>query len=207
MAEGILLDKLREVEGEADATFDVNLPTIKSSSGATYYAKAGSHSEKEQYSGESESLKHIYAAAPGLCPRVLSSGVNPDPDGTPYFISDYLDFSRLTTATTAKLAERLSKELHQHKSPNGRFGFDVPTFCGATRLENGWYDTWEACYDALIGGLLDGLSKKGSNKELCEKGGLVRSKFVSVRLNFKTIVLKSTRYILESSLIYSGLSR
>jgi len=169
----LLLEKLRELESDAD--FDFNLPQVKSSSGVSYYAEVGSSSEhdREFFAGEIESLKAIAVCAPGLAPRVLSSGVGDD--GRPYFISEYKHLSRLTTASANRLAVRLATELHakRNESPSG-FGFHVPTFCGATRLKNGWYETWEECYSALIGDLLEGLRKRSANKVLCQKGELVR---------------------------------
>lgn len=170
--EDSLLHKIKELE-PPETEFDVSLPLIKSSSGTSYYAKIGQTYEKEQFTGESESLRHISAGAPGLAPRVFSQGL--EENGRPFFISEYKQLSPLTTASAKRLAERLATELHTHTSQQG-FGFSVPTFCGRTRQANGWYDTWEGCYDALIAGLLEGLSRRasGSNKDLCEKGEQIR---------------------------------
>ena len=172
MSDNVLISKIRELETEADSQLDVHLPVVRSSSGAKYYAKIGRRSEQEQYVGEAESLQHMANGAPGICPLVLFSGVTED--GLPYFISEYKDLSGLSTETSRQLAKRLATEMHRHKSGNGKFGFHVPTFCGPTRLANGWFDTWEECYDALIRGLLDGLRNSGGNEEVCQKGELVR---------------------------------
>ncbi|OCB89541.1 fructosamine kinase PKL/CAK/FruK [Sanghuangporus baumii] len=156
MVARILSQKLSEIEPGAKFLF--NLPIVTSaSSGKKYYAKCGRRSEREQYIGEIESLKHIYRAAPGLAPKVFHSGV--DDDGTPYMISDYLDIRRHDSKTLTKLATRLATELHRYKSEKG-FGFDVPTFCGATRLENGWYEK--------------GLQEQGDYNSLCPKIRRVR---------------------------------
>lgn len=177
MASNVLVSKIRELQGEADSQLDVHLPVVRSSSGAKYYAKIGSRSEQEQYVGEAESLKHMSSGAPSICPFLLSSGVTDD--ALPYFISEYKELSALSTESSQKLAKRLATEMHRYKSENGKFGFHVPTFCGPTRLANGWYDTWEECYFAHIGGLLEGLRKVEGNKELCEKGELVRQRWYS----------------------------
>ncbi|KAG8794807.1 hypothetical protein FRC12_021340 [Ceratobasidium sp. 428] len=149
-------------------------PRISSSSGSTYYAKAGSPSESEQYRAETRSLELMSAAAPGLCPSVILASHQ----GRPFLISDYLDLSSLSSSTGASktLARRLASELHASKSENGKFGFECPTFCGATKVDNGWYDTWEAAYSAMIGGLLDKLEKRGSYKELCLRGREVQER-------------------------------
>ncbi|EJD01488.1 fructosamine kinase PKL/CAK/FruK [Fomitiporia mediterranea MF3/22] len=170
MVATILRQKLSETEPDAEFTF--SLPIVTSSSGKRYYAKSGSSFEQEQYLGEAESLKHIGRAAPGLAPNVVHSGVDED-TGQPYLISDYLDIRRHDSVSLNRLATRLATELHTCKSEQG-FGFNVPTFCGATKLQNGWYQTWEECYDALIGGLQRGLEERGGNQLLCEKIRRVR---------------------------------
>ncbi|KAF8922098.1 fructosamine kinase PKL/CAK/FruK [Mucidula mucida] len=91
--------------------------------------------------------------APGLAPLVLASGIS---DGRPYFISEYKDMGRLSEKSGQELGKRLALELHQYTSNKG-FGFHVPTFCGATRMKNGWYETWEECYSEMIKDLLDAL--------------------------------------------------
>ena len=135
MVSAILEQKLKEIEPDADFTF--RFPLVSSSSGKRYFTKTGSASEKEQFTGEAESLKHIYAAAPGLAPKVLASGL--DESGRPYFISEYLDMTSHSGATMDKLATRLAGEVHVYTSEKG-FGFDMPTFCGATRMANGWFE-------------------------------------------------------------------
>ncbi|KAG9082204.1 hypothetical protein FRC07_014280, partial [Ceratobasidium sp. 392] len=150
-------------------------PRITSSSGSTYYAKVGSSSESEQYRAESRSLELMSAAAPGLCPHVVLASRT---ESRPFLISDYLDLFSLSSSARASstLARRLASELHASKSDNGKFGFECPTFCGATKVDNGWYDTWESAYSAMIGGLLDKLEKRGPYKELCARGREVQER-------------------------------
>lgn len=175
MANDFIFSKIAELESHSE-NLEFNLPLVKSSSsGKSYFAKIGSSSESEQYKGEIESLRHINLAAPNLAPRVLSEGINEE--GRPFCISEYKYLASLTTTSATKLATRLASELHTYKSDKG-FGFDVPTFCGPTRLKNGWFETWEACYDALIGDLLQGLAGRSANKALCEKGEAVRRTYV-----------------------------
>jgi protein-ribulosamine 3-kinase len=176
---------------EPGAQFNGRLPQISSSSGKTYFAKVGSPKEKEQYVGEAESLKAMALAAPGLVPSLLAFGsvdengeeIEIDDGGgpsdlRPFFISEYKDMSPLTERSGAILGKRLATEMHGYTSPNhgGGFGFEVPTFCGATRLRNGWYDTWERCFDVLIGDLLSTLEARGGYAELCRRGQDVRLK-------------------------------
>ena len=132
----------------------------------------------------------------------ISLDLDQDPDASgrasasgrrrPFFISEYKDMSPLTERSGAILGKRLATEMHGYTSPNyrvggvegagagpgpaGGFGFGVPTFCGATRLRNGWYDTWERCFDVLIGNLLSTLEARGGYSELCRRGQDVRLK-------------------------------
>lgn len=191
-----ILKQLERIE--PGAQFSGGLPQILSSSGKTYYAKAGSPNEKEQYIGEAESLRAMALAAPGLAPSLLAfgfvDGSGEETDGaagggSPFFISEYKDMSPLTERSGAILGKRLATEMHNYTSPNrglepeperGGFGFGVPTFCGATRLRNGWYETWEACFDVLIGDLLSTLEARGGYSDLCRRGQDVRLRRVPV---------------------------
>lgn len=165
-----LLERLEEVKPDAD--FSGKLPKIQSSTGETYFVKQGSPRESEQYVGEAQSLQAMDAAAPGLAPKIFSYGV--DAEGNPYWISEYKSMTRISGESANDLAKRLATELHQYRSKKG-FGFEVPTYCGATRQKNGWYESWEQCYDAMIGNLLEGLSRKGYS-EIVHQGQGIREK-------------------------------
>ncbi|KAK7064068.1 Fructosamine kinase PKL/CAK/FruK [Favolaschia claudopus] len=172
----ILADQLQTVE--PGANFTGSPPRLVSSSGKQYFAKGGRPEEAEQYAGEAESLKHIAKAAPGLAPSVVASGSD---DNIPYMITEYKNLRPLNDASAKRLGERLAKELHIYKGLNG-FGFEIPTYCGATRLQNGWFESWEECYSALIGDLLSQLSKKGGYNSLCAKGEKVRKDVIPALL-------------------------
>jgi protein-ribulosamine 3-kinase len=176
----IFLKHLNKLEPNARFTFSP--PRLRSSSGATYYAKIGTASEHAQYVAEAESLKALDIAAPGLVPKVLASGFFAQNDeeskpgaGRPYFLSEYKDLRSLSPASAAVLGRRLAEEVHSYKGTNG-FGFHVPTFCGPTRMDNGWYSSWEKCYDALIAGLLFHL-KSSRYSTLRAKGEQVRQRY------------------------------
>lgn len=165
---------------DPDASFENNSTPLRTSSGKAYFAKMGTKREIEQYVGEAEALKAMEIAAPGIAPRLIECGIVDEETadsaadvGRPFSVSEYKDMRSLTDASAKQLAKRLATEMHTYKSTKG-FGFDVPTFCGATKQDNGWYESWEKCYDALVGGLLDKLQKQGGYEELCGKGEQVR---------------------------------
>ncbi|KAL7285437.1 fructosamine kinase PKL/CAK/FruK [Trametes coccinea BRFM310] len=161
---------------------------LRLSTGQRYYAKIGSAAEKDQYIGEAESLKAIDSAAPGLAPKLLACGVI-DPEtkerdsdlGRPYFLSEYKDIGSLTPSAAKVLAKRLASELHAYSSSNG-FGFHVPTYCGRTRQDNGWFQSWSECFDALIGGLVDKLKAQGGHDALCKQVEEVRRRIIPALL-------------------------
>jgi len=145
------------------ATFSGSPPRVSSSSGTTYFVKLGTPSEVEQYAGEAAALKLFDRSSPGIAPKLLEDGVDGF-TGRPYMISEYIDAgsSSLSDGTTAQyLAEKLATQVHSLTSENGKFGFSIPTHCGETRIQNGWFDTWEEAYSKMIGGLLDGIEEQG----------------------------------------------
>ncbi|KAI0669734.1 fructosamine kinase PKL/CAK/FruK [Trametes maxima] len=163
-------------------------PSLRSSTGQHYFAKLGSPADADQFVGEAESLKAIVQAAPGLAPKVLECGIidsdtkERDGDiGRPYFLSEYKDIGPLTSSAAVVLGKRLATELHAFKSPDG-FGFHVPTYCGQTRQDNGWYETWPECFDALIGGLVDKLHAQRGYESLCKQAAEVRRRVIPALL-------------------------
>ncbi|KAH7320423.1 fructosamine kinase [Rhizoctonia solani] len=198
MSLSFLVEKLRELF-PGDTFTSGGGPRIPSSSGRMYYAKVGTSSETEQYRAETRSLELMFAAAPGLCPNVISASH----EGRPYLISDYLNLSSLSSSARASniLAQRLATELHATRSENGKYGFECPTFCGETKIDNGWYDTWADAYNAMIGGLLDKLERKGSYKELCGKGREVQQRVIPHYLGDR---LKGVEPVLCHGDLWSG---
>ena len=172
----VFLPHLHEIEPSTQFTF--SQPVVTSSAGNKYYAKLGNVAESDQYIGEAESLKAIHDAAPGLVPRVFACGlVEGNPNGRPYFISEYKDMGSLSVKAAELLGKRIATELHASKSGKG-YGFHVPTYCGATRQDNGWFTTWEECYSSMIENLLLKLKGRRGSTELIAKGEEVRSRWV-----------------------------
>ncbi|KAF8973661.1 Fructosamine/Ketosamine-3-kinase [Flammula alnicola] len=183
-----ILQKLRELD--SNASFSGSLPRVQSSSGAIFYAKLGSPSDDVQYTGEAESLKAIAEAAPSLAPRILSFGVLDS--GAPYFISEYKDIGLLSYGASDILAKRMATELHAKPSSSGLFGFSIPTYCGVTRLQNGWFRTWDECYSSMIGDLLGQLERKGRYQNMCRKGESIKSEVIPKllgSLDIKPVIL------------------
>ena len=180
MSSGPILNALRKVEPDATEFQHSGGPKYKSSSGKTYFCKKGGPSDYDQFNGEAESLKAMTIAAPGLCPRLLYFAEDPEEPRSPVMISEFMELNSLSSASSATLARRLALELHDPEQSRagsgGRFGFGCVTYCGVTRLENGWHDTWDEAFSSLIRGLLNGIKSKGSGfDELCRLGNQVVS--------------------------------
>nr|AAZ14929.1 possible fructosamine-3-kinase [Coprinellus disseminatus] len=160
---------IKEQLDRVDSTGEYSgaLPKITSTSKRTYYVKAGTLRDAEQWAGEAESLKEMERASPGIAPKLYSFGNLSS--GNPYFISEYKVMGHLNSSVAVVLAKRLATELHQFESAHG-FGFQVPTYCGPTRFANGWFDGWSKCYAAMYGTLIQRLRETGRHERLCSKG-------------------------------------
>lgn len=169
-----LLQKLQLIE--PDSSFSGSLPRVQSSSGATYYVKTGSLSDEARFRGEAESLKAMDEAAPFLVPRLLDFGHLES--GLPYFISEHKDIGPLSYRAADILAKRMATELHAKSNPSGKgFGLAVPTYCGLTKLQNGWFKRWDECFASMIGDLLSQLEQKGQYQTICSKGIIVKNEW------------------------------
>jgi fructosamine-3-kinase len=78
----------------------------------------------------------------GLVPKVHTYGKTED-GSKAYLCTDYLDFSGSLSSSAQKTLGKKLALMHSHgTSPNGKFGFDVPTHCGDTEQDNTWTDSW-----------------------------------------------------------------
>jgi protein-ribulosamine 3-kinase len=128
-----------------------------------------------------------------------------DGKGSPFFITEYKNMTALTERSGAILGRRLATEVHQRTSRKG-FGSEVtPYYGGATRLRNGWYNTWEQYVDTLIGDLLSALEARGGFSDLCRRGKDVRARQVSEFLSLKTWLIPRVGLFLLS-FVHFGLN-
>lgn len=177
----LLLDELRAVEPDnPGASFTMTGYCVRSSSGSSYYVKTGSSmQEKEQYYGEAKSLEFICKAAPGLAPAVFRLGTllckddeddeEEEAEERPFMISEYRFLQPLRQSHALVLARRLALELHAYRSDQG-FGFECATYCGATRTQGLFFDTWAACFADMISSLLSNLRNKTQYNEVVTLG-------------------------------------
>ncbi|CAO1637730.1 unnamed protein product [Parajaminaea phylloscopi] len=64
-----------------------------------------------------------------------------------YLVTDWVEAEGSGSATAQHTLGQKFAQIHKAGvSPNGKFGFHVPTHCGATELDNSWSDTWAEFY-------------------------------------------------------------
>jgi len=148
----------------------------------------------KHFVGEAKSLELIEKAAPGLAPLVFRVGTilckdeeeGETPQETQFMISEYKFLQPLRGEDALLLARRLALELHAYKSERGQdiafqksanrmltpsgYGFECATYCGATRTQGAFFDTWAACFADMITSLLSNLRTKSQYSELIKLG-------------------------------------
>ncbi|KAK8034517.1 hypothetical protein PG993_009512 [Apiospora rasikravindrae] len=92
--------------------------------------------------GEFQSAIDIDAACPGLVPKVAGWGNYSNRDATVYFIiGDFHNMDLLTAPEPAGFAAKIA-EMHSSTSPNGLFGYSVPTVIGIMERTVTWEASW-----------------------------------------------------------------
>lgn len=91
--------------------------------------------------GEGYCLNVINKSMPDFCPRAAANGQLSS--GGAYLATTFLDLKKPRSSKNlqTELGTLLAR-MHQVPSPNGMFGFNVPTYCGPTYQDNSWTDTW-----------------------------------------------------------------
>lgn len=95
--------------------------------------------------GEYESMKAIYAVCPDFAPKPIAWGTYTDTPGTYFFLAEYRDMSG-DMPQPHEMGLWLAS-LHQGStSPNGKFGFHIPTYTGHLPQTNDWEESWEVFF-------------------------------------------------------------
>lgn len=141
------------------------LTSTKDGQTFTFFIKTGSSPNSEaMFRGEFHSLNAIHSALPNFCPKAHAHGPLGAEKGSmsgKYFLAtDFLEFNLVSGAEGSGMsfAEKLAK-LHttvtttpaplvndDPSPPKKKFGFPVPTFCGATPQDNSWKERWDEFY-------------------------------------------------------------
>ena len=94
-------------------------------------------------------MRAIYQAVPDLVPIPIAAGTYASDPNVHFYLCSFVDMTdepaELETLP-AKLAELHSKAI----SPNGKFGFAIPTNQGALTHPNRWTDSWEKFFTDML---------------------------------------------------------
>jgi fructosamine-3-kinase len=117
--------------------------------------------------GEYLSSQAMYAIIPDNTPRPMGRGVLAKDSNKHFIVFDFIDMIE-ELPPVAELAGVIAK-LHQNSvSPNGKFGFGVPT-SQSLQLENTWRDTWEEFFTRVFRDTVELEQRaQGQNNELLE---------------------------------------
>ncbi|KAK8068978.1 hypothetical protein PG994_005594, partial [Apiospora phragmitis] len=96
----------------------------------------------ELIKGEFESQRELHKYLPGNVAVPVGYGTLASDPSSSFFLTAFLNLCEEVPGP-AQVAEVLKKLHGTSVSPNGRFGFHIPTFNGVVPLVNEWCDTWE----------------------------------------------------------------
>lgn len=100
-------------------------------------------------SGEYESMKALHDALPELTPKPIAWGTFAQDENVHFFLCEFVDMTDDlpdVEASMKMLAELHSKAL----SPNGQYGFHVPTLQGTVPQHTEWTNSWEEFFTRSI---------------------------------------------------------
>ena len=110
--------------------------------GSTFLLKSSPKSGAEQMIGEAKSLIAMDKAFPGICPKLIDSSLNDDDSDDFWMLTEYHDFGSTNSSHMQNLGKSLAKMHLNGVQPQGKFGFEMPTYCGETKFKNEWHDNW-----------------------------------------------------------------
>ncbi|GJN88892.1 hypothetical protein Rhopal_001863-T1 [Rhodotorula paludigena] len=125
-----------------------------------------------QLVGEAQSLKAMNEACAEIAPRLVGRGQH---DGEEWMLSEWHQLSSIPKSEQARLGEMLA-QMHLASTPEGqRFGFPVPTCCGATEQDNTPEESWGEFFGKRrIGDMCERIG----DKELSRLGSEVQTRVI-----------------------------
>ncbi|KIX99884.1 uncharacterized protein Z520_04520 [Fonsecaea multimorphosa CBS 102226] len=104
--------------------------------------------------GEYESISAIARATPDLVPEPVAVGTYATDSDVHFYLARFVDMTDDipdAESLPAKVAEMHLKGV----SPNGKYGFPVPTNMGACTQQNEWTSSWEKSFTTLMSTMFD----------------------------------------------------
>jgi protein-ribulosamine 3-kinase len=129
-------------------------------------------------SGELISMTKLRAAMPALVPRPIAWGTYTADSNVHFFLCDFVTMTD-DLPDVNKLGEMLAELHHNNVSPNGKYGFEVPTYQGTIPQRVEWQDTWEKFFYHLIERIWDiEWESQGPDEELKRLTDAMKSKVI-----------------------------
>lgn len=129
--------------------------------------------------GEFESMTALHRVAPEFVPRPVAWDAYVDVRDTYFFLCDHRDMAVGAPPDPARFASLLGKVHHRSTSPEGRFGFHVPTYAGNLAQHVAWDDSWEAFFTKSMRRALEvEAQRKGHSRELASLSDVLFEKVI-----------------------------
>ncbi|KAJ9121023.1 hypothetical protein QFC24_005004 [Naganishia onofrii] len=131
----------------------------------TIFFKVASGRAVPQLIGEATGLEALNDAALGLVPKLYGFGYDGSDHRQACMITQWFEMhgSWRDKHHQRELGRKLA-QMHTYREDaghGGRFGFAVPTHCGATEQDNTWEDSWEVFFrDRRLGDLVHRIGDK-----------------------------------------------
>jgi protein-ribulosamine 3-kinase len=103
--------------------------------------------------GEFKSMTALHDTLPDNTPRPLAWGTYAIDSDIHFFLSEFVEMTS-NPPDVDELAKSLAG-LHQKISPNGKYGFHVPTLQGTLPQYTEWTDTWEDFFTKSLKQVMD----------------------------------------------------
>ena len=129
--------------------------------------------------GEFVSMKTLREVDRFLVPKPIAWGTYAaDPD-VHFFLSEFVFMDNEELPDTKWLAVSLAKLHEKGVSPNGKYGFPVPTFQGTLPQYTAWTDSWEEFFSKSIKLVMENdLKSQGPDPEVQELYDAILTKIV-----------------------------
>lgn len=96
--------------------------------------------------GELESMKTLHGVLPELFPAPLAIGTFKSDPQFHFFLCEFVNMTGKVPTNVNGFAHKLAVLHWIGNSPNGKYGFPIPTYGGRIKQATEWADTWEEYY-------------------------------------------------------------
>jgi fructosamine-3-kinase len=98
--------------------------------------------------GEFASITAIAKATPDLVPTPIAVGTYASDSDVHFYLASFVDMTD-DVPDAGTLPARVAEMHKKGVSPNGMYGFSVPTNMGACTQRNEWTSSWEKCFSTI----------------------------------------------------------